>query len=209
MCYNLSNRAGSQATRDTCMTYTTCETEAKSMNVRFVQRGTEIDEKLKQYMETKISKLEKFFKKILNSQIVISYLKGNFNVETTANANGVILRAEENNSDPRRAFDQALKNLERRIKRYNSYLKDKGQFRDENNFTFSIEETPETPAASDTPVIEKVKKIPMQPMDPAEAIMQMELVEHTFFMFQNADTGDINVVYKRREGDYGLLEPEH
>ena len=176
------------------------------MEVRFVQRGTEIDGKLRDYMENKMSKMEKFFRKLLNCQVVVSHHKGNFNVETTANANGVILRAEENATEPRRAFDQALKNLERRIKRYNSYLKDKGQFQGEDNFSFSVEETPEA-AASDVPSIEKVKKVPVHPMDPAEAIMQMELVEHSFFMFQNADTGDINVVYKRKEGSYGLLEP--
>ena len=178
------------------------------MEVRFVQRGTEIDGKLRDYMESKMSKMEKFFRKILNCQVVVSHHKGNFNVETTANANGVILRAEENATEPRKAFDQALKNLERRIKRYNSYLKDKGQFQDEEHFSFSVEETPETGDPS-VPVIEKVKKVPVHPMDPVEAVMQMELVGHSFFMFQNADTGEINVVYKRKESAYGLLEPIH
>ena len=178
------------------------------MEVRFVQRGTEIDGKLRDYMESKMSKMEKFFRKILSCQVAVSHHKGNFNVETTANANGVILRAEENATEPRRAFDQALKNLERRIKRYNSYLKDKGQFDGPagESFSFSLEEAQDA-ATDGTPAIEKVKKIPVHPMDPVEAIMQMELVEHTFYMFQNADTGDINVVYKRKEGSYGLLEP--
>ena len=71
----------------------------------------------------------------------MSLHKGNFNVETTANANGVILRAEENAPDPRKAFDQALKNLERRIKRHNDYLKDKGQYQGDVEFSFSLEET--------------------------------------------------------------------
>ena len=180
------------------------------MEVRFVQRGTEIDDKLRSYMEGKVSKLEKFFRKILNSQVVVSLHKGNFNVETTANANGVILRAEENANDPRRAFDQALKNLERRIKRHNDYLKDKGQYQGGADFSFSLEGTAEAPAESfeiQDPVIEKVKKVPIHPMDPKEAVMQMDLVGHSFFMFQNADSGDINVVYKRKDGNYGRLEP--
>ncbi|MDO4786910.1 MAG: ribosome-associated translation inhibitor RaiA [Fretibacterium sp.] len=180
------------------------------MEVRFVQRGTEIDENLRSYMEGKVSKLEKFFRKILNSQVVVSLHKGNFNVETTANANGVILRAEENAADPRKAFDQALKNLERRIKRHNDYLKNKGQYQGDVEFSFSLDgmsEAPSESAESHEPVIEKVKKIPVQPMDPKEAVMQMDLVGHSFFMFQNADTGDINVVYKRKDGRYGRLEP--
>ena len=175
------------------------------MEVRFVQRGATVDDKLRDYMEKKISRLEKFFRKILNCQIVVTHHKGSFNVETTANANGVILRAEEDAADMRTAFDQSLKNLERRIKKYNSYLKDRAQLGTAEAFSFSIEETQE--AESDAPAIDKVKKVEIHPMDPVEAAMQMELVGHEFFMFQNAGTGDINVIYKRGENSYGLLEP--
>ncbi|MDR2180084.1 MAG: ribosome-associated translation inhibitor RaiA [Synergistaceae bacterium] len=184
------------------------------MEVRFAARGTEIDTKLKDYMESKVSKLEKFFRKISHSQVVVSFQKGNYNVETTANANGVILRAEENAQDPRKAFDQALKNLERQIKRHNDYLKDKGQFHGEADFSFSIEglgdgnkEGNKEDWATYDPIIEKVKKVSLYPMDPKEAVMQMELVGHSFFVFQNGETGDVNVVYKRKDGNYGRLEP--
>ena len=140
------------------------------MEVRFVQRGTEIDGNLRNYMENKIAKMEKFFRKILNCQIVVSHHKGNYNVETTANANGVILRAEENAMEPRKAFDQSLKNLERRIKRYNSYLKDKGQSQsdiDFSNFSFSVDEADANSSAAANDInIEKVKKIPVLPMSP-------------------------------------------
>ena len=176
------------------------------MDIRFVQRGLEVDDKLKDYMEKKISKLEKFFKKILNCQIVVTHHKGSFNVETTANANGVILRAEEDAAEPRKAFDQSLKNLERRIKKYNSYLKDRAQLGAGEEFSFSVEEAePETENAA--PAIDKIKKVEIHPMETAEAVMQMELIGHSFFMFQNAETGDINVIYKRGEDSYGLLEP--
>ena len=175
------------------------------MEVRFVQRGANVDDKLRDYMEKKISRLEKFFRKILNCQIVVTHHKGSFNVETTANANGVILRAEEDATDMRTAFDQSLKNLERRIKKYNSYLKDRAQLGVAETFSFNLEETQE--AEADAPVIEKVKKVEVSTMDPVEAAMQMELVGHEFFMFQNAATGEINVIYKRGENSYGLLEP--
>lgn len=175
------------------------------MEVRFVQRGTNVDDKLREYMEKKISRLEKFFRKILNCQIVVTHHKGSFNVETTANANGVILRAEEDAADMRTAFDQSLKNLERRIKKYNSYLKEKAQLGTAEAFSFSIEETAEP--ESNAPTVDKVKKVEVHPMDPVEAAMQMELVGHEFFMFQNGATGEINVIYKRGENSYGLLEP--
>ena len=174
------------------------------MEIRFVQRGAEIDDRLRDYMEKKISKLEKFFRKILNCQIVVTHHKGSFNVETTANANGVILRAEEDALEPRKAFDQSLKNLERRIKKYNSYLKDRAQLGADEDFSFSLDEVPEE---NNAPVIDKVKKVQVHPMNTEEAVMQMELVGHAFFMFQNAATGEINVVYKRGGNSYGLLEP--
>ena len=174
------------------------------MDIRFVQRGCEIDDRLKDYMEKKISKLEKFFKRIMNCQIVVSHHKGSFNVETTANANGVILRAEEDAPEPRKAFDQSLKNLERRIKKYNSYLKDRAQLGAGEEFTFSVDEAEQDVNA---PAIDKVKKVEVHPMEAAEAVMQMELVGHAFFVFQNAASGEINVVYKRGENSYGLIEP--
>ena len=181
------------------------------MEVRIVARGTEIDAGLKDYMEKKMSKLEKFFSRIVSSKVVISFHKGNHNVETTANANGLILRAEENSHDPRKGFDQALKNLERQIKRHNDYLKHKGQFQSGMDSPFTFEETAPETAKDDmagySPVIEKVKKIPLHPMDAKEAVMQMELVGHSFFMFQNGETGDVNLVYKRKDGNYGQLEP--
>ena len=175
------------------------------MDIRFVQRGAEIDEKLRDYMEKKISRLEKFFRKILNCQIVVTHHKGSFNVETTANANGVILRAEESATEPRKAFDQSLKNLERRIKKHASYLKDRAQLGAGEEFSFSVDEAVEPEMKAN--VIDKVKKVEVHPMDTSEAVAQMELVGHSFFVFQNAETGEINVVYKRGEDSYGLIEP--
>ena len=181
------------------------------MEVRFVARGTEIDAGLRSYMESKMSKLEKFFGKILNSQVVVTFNKGSFGVETTANANGVMLRAEERAQDPRKAFDQALKNLERQIKRHKDYLKNKSQLSNEMDFSFSIDGVVEAGESkedlSSVQVIEKVKKVPLIPMDAKEAVMQMELVGHNFFMFQNGETGDVNIVYKRKDGNYGQLIP--
>ena len=98
-----------------------------------------------------------------------------------------------------------MKNLERRIKKYNSYLKDRAQLGAGEEFSFSLDETSESEITA--PAIDKVKKVEIHPMETAEAIMQMELIGHSFFMFQNAETGDINVIYKRGEDSYGLLEP--
>lgn len=179
------------------------------MDVKFVVRGTELNGNLKSYMEEKVEKLDKFFDRLIGSSINVNEVKGNYTVEVTANANGVILRAEAKGQDSRKAFDLALKNLERQIKKHNSYLKDKGHYRTDEPFSFSLDMDPghQDASAEDNLGIVKTKKIVLHPMDPQEAIMQMDLLGHEFFMFQNGETGSINVIYRRHDGGYGLIEP--
>ncbi|MCL1940477.1 MAG: ribosome-associated translation inhibitor RaiA, partial [Synergistaceae bacterium] len=95
------------------------------MNIKITDRSAELKASLKEYMEGKVVKLEKFFSRISGAQILITSHKNIFSVEVTANANGVMLRGEEKGQDMRKAFDLALKNLEKQIKRRSSYLKDK------------------------------------------------------------------------------------
>lgn len=178
------------------------------MDVRFLTRNVELSDELQEYMESKMSKLEKFFSKILNSQVAISLNRGRYSVEVTANANGVIMRGEERDSDIRKAFDKALKNLERQIKRHKGYLKDRAQLKT-HDISFNIEglmNEIEKPSAEDEKIV-KTKKFSVRAMSPTEATMQMDLLGHNFFLFKNMDTGDLNVVYKREQGGYGLLQP--
>ena len=99
------------------------------MDVRFVARNAVIDDELRDYMRGKMSKLDKFFSRILDNQVLVSFGRGMYNVEVTSNANGVIMRSEENSPDMRKAFDKAMKNIERQIKRHNDYLKDRAQLK--------------------------------------------------------------------------------
>ncbi len=99
------------------------------MDVRFVARNAVIDDELRSYMMEKVSKLGKFFNRILDNQVLVSFGRGMHNVEITSNANGVIMRSEESAPDMRKAFDKALKNIERQIKRHNDYLKDRALLR--------------------------------------------------------------------------------
>ena len=176
------------------------------MDIRFVTRGVELKDELKEYMGNKMSKLERFFNRIIDSQVVVSFGRGLYTVEITSNANGVIMRGQEHNSDMRKAFDQALKNLERQIKRHKDYLKDRAQLKTHDiSFELSPSE-PEPPIAPQEEIV-KVKRFPLRPMSAKEATMQMELLGHEFFLFRNAESGGVNVVYKRKDGAYGLLEP--
>ena len=179
------------------------------MNIKIVDRSTELNANLREYMESKVIKLEKFFSRISDAQILIALHKSVFSVEVTANANGVMLRGEDKSQDIRKAFDLALKNLEKQIKRRSSYLKDKAHYH-YNNEVFSFNLEGDLGAAEhqveDLGVV-RIKKISVRPMEAEEAIMQMDLLGHEFFMFLEAKSGKINVVYRRKNGGYGLIQP--
>lgn len=179
------------------------------MDIRFLTRNVEMNDELQDYMESKMSKLEKFFSKILSSQVVISFHRGKYGVEVTSNANGLIMRGEERDADVRRAFDKALKNLERQIKKHKEYLKDRAKLKTQE-VSFNIEgfmNEIESASSEEEREIVKTKTFAVRAMTATEATMQMDLLGHSFFLFKNMDTGSLNVVYKRQKGGYGLLEP--
>ena len=181
----------------------------KIMDVRFVTRNLDLQDELWKYMEKKLEKLEKFFDRILDTQVEVSSNRGMKVVEITADVNGVIMRGEDYASDIRKAFDKCLKNIERQIKKHKSFLKEKARMKTAE-VSFEIEgfvnelSEPEEKREG----IVKTKKFPFRPMTPEEATMQMDLLGHTFFVFRNADNGSVNVVYRRKDGGFGLLIPE-
>lgn len=175
------------------------------MEIRFLMKNVEVPADLKEYMEKKLSKMEKFFPRITDSQILVKMIKNTYITEVTANVNGVIMRGEEKDMDLRKSFDLGLKNLERRIRRHKEYLVDRAHFKTHDR-EFSFDDQPEL---DELPVgtIVKEKHFDLYPMTPDEAVMQMDLLEHSFYMFLNAESGKVNVVYKREAGGYGVLIP--
>ena len=159
------------------------------MNIRFVNKNIDVPDAVKDHMEKKLSKVEKFFERILNSQVEISHSRGMYVVEITSNVNGVIMRGENYAPDLRKAFDKALRSIERQVKRHKDYLTDKAQLKT-HDISFDLGEI----------LAEGAKE---------EATMQMDLLGHTFFVFRNAEDDDnLNVVYRRRSGGYGLIVPQ-
>lgn len=180
------------------------------MEVRFLTRNVELPAEVKEYMEKKVGKIEKFFDKIIDTQVALNFKRGMNVVEITSNVNGVVMRGEDYAPDLRKAFDKALKNIERQVKRHKGYLTDKARMKVQD-FSFDID--PELlPAYADKEEmpreIVKTKKFNVEVMTPIEATMQMDLLGHSFFIFKNDQSGGINVVYRREEGGYGLLEPK-
>jgi len=180
------------------------------MDVRFHTRNIEASDELKDFMEKKLAKIEKFFHKITDVQVALSFKRGMNIVEITAAANGLVMRGEDHSHDLRKAFDRALKNIERQVKRHKDYLNDRVHIKTrEISFDLPSEifgDSRDQDDVSPTDIV-KVKRFPISTMLPAEATRQMDLLGHGFFLFRNGDSGAYNVVYKRNDGGYGLLEP--
>jgi len=179
------------------------------MNAIVKGKNLEITPPLKEYALEKVGRIEKYFDRILKTEIEMSVEKNpkiseNQVVEVTIFSNGPIIRARESASDMYQAIDLVSNKLEKQARRVKSKLIDRSHHAKNpfKNSTPVFEEEEEK-----EPVIVKTKSFPLKPMTPEEAALQMELLGHDFFVFINADTEETNVVYRRRDGNYGLIEP--
>jgi len=182
------------------------------MKYKFIGKNITVTPALEAQATKKLSKLEKFFNEdlmALTATITFSVVKLDQIIEVTIPLKKRLLRAEVKSSDMYASIDQVVDILESQLKKYKSRLRDRA--RKDNNFK---EELAQSLAAqneddSDTLIsIEKMKKFAVKPMDAEEAVMEMELLGHDFYVFKNAQTDIVNVIYKRKSGSYGLIEPE-
>ena len=174
--------------------------------MRYTISGKNIDitPGLKSAVENKLGKLERYFSPDTEVQVTMSVEKGRQKVEVTIPVKGSTIRAEQDSSDMYVSIDLVEELIERQIKKYKTKIIDKKQSASAFSDTFIQEEA----EPEETINIVKTKRFAMKPMDPEEACLQMELLGHNFFMFLNAETEQINVVYKRKGDTYGLIEPE-
>ena len=159
---------------------------------------------LKEAVESKLGKLERYFSPDTEVQVTLSVEKGRQKIEVTIPVKGSIIRAEQDSNDMYVSVDLVEEIIERQIKKYKTKIVDKKQ----SALAFSAAFLQEESEADETVNIVKTKRFAMKPMDAEEACVQMELLGHSFFMFLNADTNEVNVVYKRKGNSYGLIEPE-
>ena len=159
---------------------------------------------LKDAVESKLGKLERYFSPDTEVQVTLSVEKGRQKIEVTIPGNGSIIRAEQDSSYMYVSVDLVEEIIERQIKKYKTKIVDKKQ----SALAFSEAFLQEEAEQEETVNIVKTKRFAMKPMDAEEACVQMELLGHNFFMFLNADTNEVNVVYKRKGNSYGLIEPE-
>jgi len=169
-----------------------------------------IPESLQRYAEKKLAKLDRLFRRIEEAEIHHAFERGMHIVELTMLGDNVDLRSEERSSDLHAAVDSAIEKIERRVKRFKTRVRDDHRRPSpDKSLDLSEELAPaieedETPA----PRIVRRKRFPIKPMPADEAARQMELSDHDFFLFLNEETGAYSVMYRRRDGNYGLIEPE-
>jgi len=180
------------------------------MRYSFVGKDTVISDALKEKTMQKMSRLEKFIPE--DTEVSITYLvtKLENKIEVTIPIQKRILRAEAREADMYAAVDQVVDILEKQMVKYKGRLKDKSRkdkaFKEEFNAVF----TDSTAEEENRDVIEikRTKRFGIKPMDSEEAVLEMELLGHSFYVFRNTENDEVNVVYRRSDGTYGIIEPE-
>ena len=172
------------------------------MRYTITGRNIEVTSGLRAAVEEKIGKLERYFNPDTEVIVTLSVQKDKQKIEVTIPVKGI--RAEESSSDMYVSIDLVEEIIERQIKKYKRKLIDKKQSVQSFSELFLTEEY----SGDDEIEIVKTKRFAVKPMDPEEACVQMELLGHNFYVFLNADTEQVNVVYKRKGNTYGLIEPE-
>ena len=174
------------------------------MSVNVKGRNIDVTPALREYVEKKITKVTKQFKTVGDISAVLKVEKGNHIVEITVPASGILLRAQETTKDMYSSIDLVVEKIERQIHKYKTRL----MKRKYSNFAEPVAPAPAAEAEEGELQIVKNKRFVMHPMTPEEAILQMNLLNHDFFVFFDPDLGATNVVYRRKDGKYGLLSPE-
>ncbi|KAJ48755.1 putative sigma-54 modulation protein [Clostridium tetanomorphum] len=174
------------------------------MRITVAGKNIEITNALRGVVEKKLEKLDKYFNPDVEAHATLSVQKNRQIIEVTIPFNGVILRGEEVNEDMYASIDLVVDKIERQIRKQKTKLQ-KRNHGDSLKFQF-IPDNDEKELLE--PRIVKTKKFAVKPMSDEEAVLQMELLGHNFFVYESADSGEVNVVYKRKDGNYGLIEPE-
>ncbi|MGQ9747308.1 MAG: ribosome hibernation-promoting factor, HPF/YfiA family [Candidatus Caldatribacteriaceae bacterium] len=171
-------------------------------------RNVEISQTIQDYVTKKLTKLERFFSRLMDAMVNFRSERGRIKVEVTLAASGITIRAEEFGPDWRSSFDGVMEKLERQVKRYKERLERRGVLRKEEPVALETlpELEPEVSEKAPDQVV-RVKEFVLRPMSVEDAILQMELLGHTFFVFKNLDKDKVQVVYRREDGNYGLIDP--
>ena len=177
--------------------------------LKFNIRGenVEVTESIRDYVIKRISKLEKFFEDNVEANAHVNlkvYPNKTFKVAVTIPLPYLTLRAEETSSDMYGSIDLVTDKLERQIRKYKTKVNRKSREKGYKNMDF-VPDVEDEPVSDDLKIV-RTKQISLKPMDPEEAVLQMDMLGHDFFVFEDAETNGTSVVYRRKDGRYGLIE---
>jgi putative sigma-54 modulation protein len=182
------------------------------MRLQVKGKNVEVSDSIREYAEKKLAKLERQLADPTQIELELAVeqnpsIAEHHIAEATNWTKGPTLRARESAEDVRASIDQLVDKLERQVVRYREKKKRRRGSPRDNGGPGAVG-TPVVPSAEEPPLIVKTKQFPVKPMTPEEAVLQLELVGHDFFVFRNAESSEVNVVYRRRDGNYGLIEPQ-
>lgn len=175
------------------------------MLFNYTGKNLQVSEDMKKQTEAQLSKLDKFFDEDIKCNVIFSHFKDDIIVEATISLPGTFIRSEEKAKDLRTALDRISEVLTRQVRKHKAKLQKKYRGKD----TIRIENIPDfKDIEAEEEKIVKTKYYSVRPMSEEEASLQMELVGHNFYVFNNAETNEVNVLYKRNNGGYGILVPK-
>lgn len=176
------------------------------MNIVITTRNTKASDYLKDIIEKKLQKLSKYFSDDIGVNVMLSEEGNKKKIEATIKVKGMIFRAEDKADEFYDGIDNIVKKLSSQMARF----KKKIQKKHRDNKEFNFDAWPDAAEDSDKEFnVIKTKKFELEPMTVEEAVLQMEMLEHNFFVFLNMETDSVNVVYSRKDGNYGLLETSY
>lgn len=174
--------------------------------MKFIIRGKNfpVTDPLKEYVKKRLGKIGRFLEGVEEVQVNLSQTRDSHVVEVTIPLNGYLLRGEEVSDDMYGAINRVVEKLEKQIAKYKTKLSKRIK-------SGTIKDLPVVPVKKESPEpkLIRTKRFAIKPMSLEEATLQMNLLGHSFFVFSNADTEEVNVLYRRRDGNYGLIEPEY
>lgn len=178
------------------------------MQIAVRGKNIEITNALREHVEKKVGKMEKYFEYPISAQVTLNVERDRHIVEVTIPINGMLLRGEEETGDMYASVDLVLEKLEKQVDRFKARINRKLRQNETKIPHLGAGINEPADEEDDELKVVKTKRFSLKPMGIEEAVLQMNLIGHDFYVFTNAETEQVNVVYRRKDGKYGLIEPE-
>jgi len=187
------------------------------LQVSITGRNVEVTDPLKSHVEKKLTHIKKYFDGILDAHVVLNVEKHRHFAEITIHANGITMHGEESTGDMYTSVDKVIDKIERQLRRYKSKLVSHRRRTREGvpaepeaplQWRVDVLEAESVESAAASPRIVKTQRFAVKPMSVDEAVMQMDLLHQDFLVYRDSRTNRVSVLYRRNDGDYGLIEPD-